>query len=107
MDGIPEKDWKYLRSVQGELIEAFCERINTGALKILADPRFSQHEKYLRLYSYLMKKDKIVAECFNDWRRSTILYRLISLRRHHLLTDEQFSHLSVETQSKINFISSL
>jgi hypothetical protein len=42
-----------------------------------------------------------VADCFNDWRRSNILDKLLMLRRHQLLTDEHVSRLSAQTQGRL------
>ena len=93
MNDIPERDWKYLRSIKRELLEALCKRINDEALRIVTDPSPSQHEKFLRLYNHLMEENEVVAECFDDWRRSNILDKLLALRRRRLLTDEHVSRL--------------
>jgi len=68
---------------------------------MVTGPGTSSHEKYLRRYKYLQKSDRIVADCFNDWRRSTAWTTRHLLRRHELLSDEQFEHLSEETQELI------
>ena len=101
MNGIPETDWKYLRSIKGELLEACCKQINDEALRIITDPSSTQHEKFLRLHSHLMEKNEVVADCFDDWRRSNILLKLLMLRSQRLLRDEHVSRLSAETQDKI------
>ena len=40
------------------------------------------------------KSDNIVANCFNDWRRSNIKEILLNLRRHSLLLDSHVQNLS-------------
>ena len=98
---IPESDWRYLQGIKNELIDRLCRRINEKAAAIVAGPGNSSHETYLRLYKHLQKSDRIVADCFNDWRRSTVWGTLHLLRRHELLGDDQFEHLSEETQELI------
>lgn len=101
MREIPERDWKYLRSVKDELLEALCYRINDGARRIVADQAYGQHERFLRLYGYIMEQNEVVVDCFDDWRRSNILAKLFHLRHHGLLTDEHLARLSAQTRVRV------
>jgi hypothetical protein len=104
MDAIPERDWQYLRRVQGQLLEALCSRINGEASRIMADHSLSQHEKFLQLYTHVVGQNVVVADCFDDWRRSNIFLKLLLLREHRLMTDEHLSKLSAETQRRLNTV---
>lgn len=104
MDAIPERDWQYLRRVQGQLLEAFCARINGEASRIMADRSLNQHEKFLRLYAHVVGQNVVVADCFDDWRRSNAFLKLLLLRKHRLLTDEHISKLSAEMQRRLNTV---
>jgi hypothetical protein len=95
---IPERDWKYLRSTEKELLAKLCGKINRKALEILQAPEVGEHERYLRLYRHIEKSDKIVADCFNDWRRSDIVLKLLLIRKHKLLSAEMVAKLSEETR---------
>ena len=101
MRSIPERDWKYLSSVKGELLEALCGRINDEARRIAGDQASGQHERFLRLHGHLIEENEAVAECFDDWRRSNIMDKLFALRRYQLLTEEHFSRLSAKTQEML------
>jgi hypothetical protein len=101
MREIPERDWKYLGGVKGELLEALCRRVNEGARRIASDRSSGEHETFLRLYSYINDQNEVVADCFDDWRRSNILAKLSHLRRHGLLTDEHLARLSAETRERV------
>ena len=101
MNDIPESDWKYMRTVNAELLETLCKRINDEVLRTITGDALSQHERFLRLFERVMDNNEIIAKCFDDWRRSTLLVKLLWLRRERLLTDEHLSHLTEETQSKI------
>ena len=102
MNNIPESDWKYLRTLKDELLDTLCKRINDEASQLINDPHFSQHEKFLHLFRHVMEKNRIIANCFDDWRRSNIHLKLLSLREQQLLTQEQIWQLSEETRQKIN-----
>jgi len=95
---IPEKDWKYLRSIQEELLSELCGKINRDAAAIIGSEGESEHRKYLKLYKHIEASDRIVADCFNDWRRSNLLLKLLLLHRHKLLTDEQIANLTDESR---------
>ena len=102
MRTIPESDWKYLRSIERDLIEKLCQRINKGAAQIIADDSMSQHERFLKLYVYIKKEDKVVADCFDDWRRSNAFEKTRFLRKNRLLTPEQIAKLSDEMQQSLS-----
>lgn len=94
---IPEKDWKYLRSIEKELLSDLCRAINRKAAEILNSEDLSEHEKYLTIYRYIEVSDDTIAKCFNDWRRSNICLKLRLLHRHHLLKEEHIANLSDES----------
>lgn len=104
---IPERDWKFMNRIQPEMLSTLCGRINRKAMEILGSDKTSEHEKYLALYRYLEGADRIVADCFNDWRRSTLWFTMGMLRRHHLLTEEHIQHLTEETQDVLKTLSQL
>jgi len=91
---LPEKDWKYLRSIEQELLSELCRKINQKASQVLNSEFESEHKKYLALYKHIEASDKIVADCFNDWRRSNLWFKLPLLRQHDLLKDEHIANLS-------------
>ncbi len=80
MNDIPERDWKYLRTIRDEMLQTLCKRINDEAVRIVTSKSGSEHDKYLRLFKHIMKKDDIVGFCFNDWRRSNIINHILWLR---------------------------
>ena len=96
---VPERDWKYLRKIQPEMLESLCRRINQQVGKLLKKSMPSEHERYLQLYRHIEKSDQIVTNCFNDWRRSNIWLKITALRQEGLLTDEHLSHISDEVKN--------
>lgn len=91
---LPERDWKYLRSIEQELLSGLCKKINQRTAQLLNSEFESEHKKYLALYKHIEASDKIVADCFNDWRRSNLWLKVPLLRRHKILKDEHIANLS-------------
>jgi peptidoglycan/xylan/chitin deacetylase (PgdA/CDA1 family) len=91
---LPERDWKYLRSIEPELLSNLCRKINQKAAQLLNSEFESEHKKYLALYKHIKASDKIVADCFNDWRRSNLWLIVPLLRKHDVLKDEYIANLS-------------
>lgn len=99
-----ERDWKYLRSIHDEMLHKLCADINARAAILASGDKGNPHKMYLALYSYIEKADKIVADCFNDWRRSRLSLMLLNLRRHHVLSDEHVKHLSEGAQQWLEMV---
>ena len=94
MDTLPERDWTTFQEIRVEMLEALCARINGKALKIINRKGMGNHEKYIKLNKHIRKSDKIMANCFDDFKRSTLNLTLIKLHKEKLLTDrflEKFS----------------
>ncbi len=100
MEGpIKERDWKYLRLIHDEMLHALCSRINKKAIDIVGAEASNPHERYLKLYQHIQKSDRIIADCFNDWRRSNITVKITCLCRHRLLQDEHVQNFSESAQA--------
>jgi hypothetical protein len=93
-DPIEEKDWKCLCSIHDELLHSLCSRVNAEAAEIARRSAGNPHQRYLALYKHIRDSDKLVAVCFNDWRRSTLHLKISELRYHGLLLDTHVDHLS-------------
>jgi len=101
MADIPERDWKYLSSIKGQMLEDLSRRINDEVRRILGNQKISEDEKRRKVYSLVQDRDRVVADCFDDWRRSRIMERCWALRRHRLLTQQHLDHLAPDTQKGI------
>ena len=104
---IPERDWKYMRKAQEELLAALFGRINRQSMDILAATGQSEADKYRRLYRHLKDSNRIVADCFDDWSRSTLFAKLFQLKQHDLLGPEHMENLSEETRARIEALEGL
>ncbi|MES2693534.1 MAG: hypothetical protein V4773_08680 [Verrucomicrobiota bacterium] len=98
MADFPERDWKYLRCIHDEMLETLSQRMNDELRAVLARTDISENEKRGEIYDLVKKRDRVVADCFDDWRRSTIALRCAVLKHEGLLTPEHMKRLAPETQ---------
>ncbi len=96
-----ERDWKYMKKIKDDLLGALCGRINRQSVAILTRSHDSEHEKYLKLYKHIEESDRVIANCFDDWRRSSLLTKIVEIKHHELLTPAQLQQLSTETQERL------
>ena len=94
---IKESDWKLLRQLHSVALERFCQRILEELERINSDSAKSFHQRYLAIFDVIKRRDKEIAQAFNDMRRSTALTHLTAIRSHGLLTEEEFLRFTPET----------
>ena len=100
-DSMPERDWKYMRSIHDEILAALCDQINSQSEVILKQGQNTPHKTYLDLCRHIQDSDDIIARCFNDWRRSTLQMKISALHENGLLTDAHIQKLSPEAQERL------
>jgi hypothetical protein len=98
---ISEPDWKLFRQLHPLALERFCERALADVGRLASETGKSAHERYVAVFRLLLRRDKELAEAFNDLRRSTALLQLAILRSRKLVTDEEFARFSPETQGAV------
>ena len=93
--------------MHGELLERYCARVLDELAASVKAGDGTAHDRYLRAYKLLRSRDKELARAFNDFRRSTAVMQLAIMRRMGLLTDEDLSVFSTQTQEQIRGITSI
>ena len=101
MREIKESDWKILRSLYPQTLERFCQQILLEVERINSDRTKSFHQKYLAIYEVMQRRDKEMAQTFDDLRRSTALTQLAAMKARGLLSEEEFSRFSQDTQQVV------
>ena len=76
-------------------------------LLIRTDTKLNEHERFQSLSEHLFECDERIARCFDDWRRSNVIGKLLALQQERLLTAEQVSHLSPGTRQRMKDLSEL
>lgn len=93
---ISESDWKIFRELRAIALERFCRRILDEIRDISADETKSPHQRYLAVYDRIHRRDREIAEAFNDPRRSRAFLQLRSIQFLRLLADEELGRFSPE-----------
>jgi hypothetical protein len=98
---IPESDWKLFRQFRTLALERYCQRVLDEIAQIAADPTSSPHNRYLAICQVVQRRDRTVAENFNDPSRSKAIIQLRSISSLGLLTNQEIERFSPETRDSI------
>jgi hypothetical protein len=101
MNDIPERDWQMLRKLKEVTLDRLCEEVLGEAAKITGDAQLTPHQRYLKLYQCIERRDKDIANAFNDHRRSTALVKIAQIHRRGLFKEEEFAGFSEETRKLV------
>jgi hypothetical protein len=93
---IKESDWKVFRELRSIALDRFCRRILDEIQQVAADANRGAHERYLAVYDLIRRRDRAIAEAFNDPRRSTAFQQLLAIQSHRLLSEEELGRFSPE-----------
>jgi hypothetical protein len=102
--GITESDWKIFRKLHPVLVERFCERILHELDAVSADHVKTFHQRYRDIYKLIERRDKELANAFDDLRRSSALMQIIAIHGRGLLTEDELNGFS---QELVNVVRSL
>jgi hypothetical protein len=98
---ISERDWKLFRRLHPIALERFSERVLSEVAQLASATGKSAHDRYLAVFKLLQRRDKELAEAFDDLRRSTAWRQLAVLRSQELLTEEEYAGFSPETRAAV------
>jgi len=104
MRTIPERDWKLLRSMQPRVLSEACARILNAVESVVQERDGGNHETYLALWALLKKEDASIAFMFDDFKRSTGLFKLAAWQRHGLVSESDLALFTQETRNIIKAI---
>lgn len=100
MDGIKESDWKYFSKIKPALLDRYCGKV-LAELQDLYGKSGTAHERYLDIWKLLKKRDQVLADCFDDWRRSTMLTKAMIMHRNGVIEPQEMEGVSEETRNYI------
>jgi hypothetical protein len=99
MRAIPETDWKQLRALKTRALNDACARILDAVAQIVQNGDGREHEAYLALWELIQKEDDWIASMFDDFKRSTAVYKLAAWQWHGLVTERDLAWFTDETQA--------
>ncbi|HVG44749.1 MAG TPA: hypothetical protein VM890_08460 [Longimicrobium sp.] len=82
-------------------LDRYCARVLDECAAVIQDTSKTHHERYLRLFRTLDKRDDDLASAFNDFRRSTAIIQLAQIHRLGVVTDEELRRFSKETRELV------
>jgi hypothetical protein len=101
MRAIPETDWKQLRALKTRALNDACARILDAVAQLVQNREGREHGAYLALWELIQKQDDVMASLFDDFKRSTALYKLAAWQRHGLMTESDLALFTEETQARV------
>ena len=101
---IPESDWKILRKLREKALERFCDRILREISAVSEDRSLSSHDRYLRIYRLIEKRDKELGLAFDGPRRSAAIGQLITMVRLEAVKSSELEQFSEGTQQTVGRI---
>lgn len=101
---ISETDWKILRSLKNSALNKACAQILNDVAQIVQKGDGREHEAYLKLWKLIQRQDDLIASMFDDFKRTTALYKVAAWQRHGLLSEVDLALFSEETQEIVRII---
>jgi hypothetical protein len=101
---IEESDWKVFRQLQPVALDRCCQRVLAELDHVASDTEKTNHERYLAVYKLIQRRDKELADAFDDMRRSTAIRQIARIQSHKLWTDEEMSRFSSKTRDAVQFL---
>ncbi|MDA8205306.1 MAG: hypothetical protein M0Z36_04495 [Thermaerobacter sp.] len=95
--GIPEPDWRVFKEIRAVALDRFSRRILNECRTLCDDDAVSAHEHYLKLYELIHKRDEEMGQAFDDLRRSTAIYCLMTMWQLGLVTQAELNRFSPDT----------
>jgi hypothetical protein len=104
MRSIPESDWKIFKQIHPVALERFAKRVVDEVAALLKDNSKSSHALYLVICKLIERRNKELADIFDDYRRSTAFWQIAKMHYRQLITDQEFQQFSPETRNAVAVI---
>ncbi|MCP5049875.1 MAG: hypothetical protein GY940_22090 [bacterium] len=104
IDKIKESDWKYLGKLFPILLERAGGIINKKAQAILENKKNQEQLKvYRSLYRHIKESDEMIADCFDDHKRSRAKQKILMLMQYEIKLEEEFEKFSDDTKETVRY----
>ena len=101
---IPEADWKLWRRLRERALERYCQTA-LNEFAEFKDGEGSAHQRYLKLYQLVQRRDQELGEIFDGPKRSNAFFQITFAVQAGLVSPDELALLSEETRSVIGFLS--
>src|SRR5438105_1174073 len=89
LHAIAERDWKVLHQLREIALDRFCQRVLSEIGRLASEPDKSSHERYLAVFKLIERRDKELANAFDNPSQSKGLLQLACMQALDLLTEEE------------------
>ena len=79
-------------------------RVLSEINQISSDSNQTSHQRYGAIFKLLERRDRELADAFNDLRRSTAWRQLALIQSHGLLTEKEMADFTAETRGVIELL---
>ena len=104
MSDLPEADWKVFRKIHAAALQRFFASVLDEAQQLTSIPGRRPHVQYLKLYKLIEKRDRELADAFNDYRRSTALGQMAKIQCLGVVAEEELLAFSERTRERLENI---
>lgn len=96
-----ESDWKVLRQLHPIALERFSHRVVEEIQAITSDGSRSAQDRCVDVFDLVRRREREMADAFDDMRRSRALERILQIQSHRLLTEEELGGFSPEVRERV------
>ena len=96
-----ESDWKKFTKLKKIALERFCESVLDESRVLCDREDLTAHERYSDIYKIIQKRDKELGRAFDGHSRSRADQQLRDMYNKGLVTDDELSKFSEETQNLV------
>ena len=96
-----ESDWKKFTKLKKIALERFCASVLDESRVLCEKETLTAYERYHDLYKIIHKRDKELGRVFDGHSRSRADQQLRDMYNKGLVTDEELSKFSEETQNLV------
>ena len=98
---ISERDWKVFKKVREAALERFCESAVADLAAVCSDGTRSVCDRYRAAGELMHKRDREMADAFDDLRRLTAIPQLVLMHTRGLVSAGDMKLFSPEVQAII------
>lgn len=98
---IPEPDWRVFKEVRVVALDRLCHRILSECRTVCDDDALTAHNRYLKLYELIHKRDEDIQWAFDDFSRTTALACLTAMWQLGLVTQAELDRFSLDTRHRV------
>jgi hypothetical protein len=102
-----ESDWKQFRKIVPHLRERYLKKVNEQVAALLADSERTPTEQFWDVQERIEDEEKIIMDCFDDHRRSTMLISMAVMQRNGVLSDNDLKGFSDELREQMKVLKEL